>query len=68
MVYLDPSAENIIYDIENITNTYDGDMINRRWIMGETGLRCVDCDGLYGDGKKERSSGRNQRDEEEEEF
>jgi phage shock protein PspC (stress-responsive transcriptional regulator) len=68
MVYLDPSAENIIYDIENITNTYDGDMINRRWIMGETGLRCVDCDGLYVDGKKERSSGRNQRDEEEEGF
>lgn len=46
MIYLDKSVENLIYDIENITNTYDGDMIERRWIMTEAGLQCVDCDGL----------------------
>jgi phage shock protein PspC (stress-responsive transcriptional regulator) len=57
MVYLDHSVENIIYDIENATNTYDGDMINRRWIMGETGLRCVDCEGLF-DAHKNGSSRR----------
>jgi phage shock protein PspC (stress-responsive transcriptional regulator) len=46
IVYLDKSLENIIYDIENVTNTYDGDMINRRWMMTENGLKCLDCDGL----------------------
>jgi phage shock protein PspC (stress-responsive transcriptional regulator) len=45
-IYLDKSLENLIYDIENVTNTYDGDMINRRWTMTENGLKCVDCDGL----------------------
>ncbi|MBI3520897.1 MAG: hypothetical protein HY062_16280 [Bacteroidetes bacterium] len=45
-VYLDKTLENMIYDIENVTNTYDGDMINRRWIMTENGLKGVDCDGL----------------------
>ncbi len=45
-IYLDKSVENLIYDIENVTNTYDGDMIERRWIMTEAGLECVDCDGL----------------------
>ncbi len=46
IVYLDKSLENLIYDIENVTNTYDGDMVNRRWIMTENGLKCLDCDGL----------------------
>lgn len=46
VIYLDKSLENMIYDIENVTNTYDGDMVNRRWIMTENGLRCVDCDGI----------------------
>ena len=46
VIYLDKSLENMIYDIENVTNTYDGDMINRRWMMTENGLRCLDCDGL----------------------
>lgn len=46
VIYLDKTLENMIYDIENVTNTYDGDMINRRWIMTDNGLKCVDCDGL----------------------
>jgi phage shock protein PspC (stress-responsive transcriptional regulator) len=45
-IYLDKSLENMIYDIENVTNTYDGDMVNRRWTMTENGLKCLDCDGL----------------------
>jgi hypothetical protein len=45
-IYLDKSLENMIYDIENVTNTYDGDMVNRRWTMTENGLKCMDCDGL----------------------
>ncbi len=46
VVYLDNSLKNLIYDIENLTNTYDGDMVNRRWKMTEYGLACVDCEGL----------------------
>lgn len=46
IIYLDKSLENMIYDIENVTNTYDGDMVNRRWIMTENGLKCVDCNGI----------------------
>lgn len=46
VIYLDKTLENMIYDIENVTNTYDGDMINRRWIMTDNGLKCVDCEGL----------------------
>ncbi|MBC7695289.1 MAG: PspC domain-containing protein [Burkholderiales bacterium] len=46
VIYLDKSLENMIYDLENVTNTYDGDMINRRWMMTENGLKCIDCDGL----------------------
>ncbi|MCC6180745.1 MAG: hypothetical protein IT237_02820, partial [Bacteroidia bacterium] len=46
VVYRDNSLNNLIYDIENLTNTYDGDMVNRRWKMTEYGLACVDCDGL----------------------
>lgn len=45
-IYLDKTLESLIYDIENVTNTYDGDMINRRWIMTESGLKCVDCEGI----------------------
>ncbi len=46
VVFLDKSLVNIIYDIENTTNTYDADMVDRRWIMGQNGLECIDCEGL----------------------
>lgn len=46
IIYLDKSLETMIFDIENINNTYDGDMINRRWIMTENGLKCLDCNGI----------------------
>jgi len=45
-VYLSDEMMQIIYDIDNTTNTYDGDMVGRRWIMTPKGLACVDCDGL----------------------
>lgn len=37
-VFFTPSSEDIIYDVENITNTYDGDMIGLSWTMTERGL------------------------------
>ncbi|MFO0356651.1 MAG: PspC domain-containing protein [Sphingobacteriaceae bacterium] len=45
-IYLDASLKNIIYDVDNITNTYDQDMLRRRWKMTDKGLECVDCDGI----------------------
>ena len=33
-------------DIENLQDTYDDDMVGRKWMMTADGLNCVDCDGL----------------------
>jgi CO dehydrogenase/acetyl-CoA synthase beta subunit len=43
----------MINDVDNTTNTYDGDMINRRWLMTEEGLKCIDCNGLEEEGTQE---------------
>lgn len=45
-VYLSKDMMQIIYDIDNVTGTYDSDMVGRRWIMTPEGLTCVDCQGL----------------------
>lgn len=42
-VYLDHSSDEIIYDIKNVTNTYDGHMLGHTWQMMPMGLTCVDC-------------------------
>jgi phage shock protein PspC (stress-responsive transcriptional regulator) len=46
VVYLDKTLENMLIDIDNTTNTYGNEMINRKWIMTENGLKCFDCKGL----------------------
>lgn len=43
-IYLTPSSREIIYDIENVTDTYDGRMIGHHWLMTKEGLRCTDCE------------------------
>lgn len=53
IIYLDNSLKNIINDVDNVTNTYDQDMLNRRWKMTDRGLECVDCDGLDVSSEKE---------------
>ena len=45
-IFLSKRMEKIIYNIENVSNTLDDDMVNRRWKMTKQGLECVDCDGL----------------------
>ena len=42
-VYLAEGTEDIIYDIDNATNTWDGDMVGKTWTMLEE-LTCVNCD------------------------
>ncbi len=46
VVYLNGNMKHIIYDIDNISNTLDKDMVNRRWLMTNDGLKCIDCKGL----------------------
>lgn len=46
VIYFDRSVKNILDDVENTTNTYDGDMISRRWKMTDKGLTCIDCENL----------------------
>lgn len=47
-VYFDKSVRNVIYNIPNVTDTYDGDMMNKKWVMLEDGLTCLDCDDIDG--------------------
>lgn len=41
-VYLDPTLENILFDVKNTTNTLDEDMLNHYWTMTRNGLTRVD--------------------------
>jgi phage shock protein PspC (stress-responsive transcriptional regulator) len=42
-VVLTEEMVDIIYDIKNVTNTYDGDMVGRTWTMTSQGLECIGC-------------------------
>lgn len=42
-IYLEESSVDIIYDIKNVSNTWDGKMIRHTWLMTEKGLQCTDC-------------------------
>lgn len=43
-VDLTESSERIIYDIDNVTDTWDYNMIGKIWTMTEEGLECIGCD------------------------
>jgi len=43
-VDLSESSERIIYDIDNVTDTWDRNMIGKVWTMTEEGLQCIGCD------------------------
>lgn len=46
VIYFDKSVKYLLDDVDNTSNTWDGDMILRRWKMTERGLKCIDCDNL----------------------
>lgn len=46
VIYFDKSVKNLLDDVDNTTNTWDGDMVSRRWVMTDKGLKCIDCDDL----------------------
>ncbi|NCP46119.1 MAG: hypothetical protein GW818_06805, partial [Flavobacteriales bacterium] len=48
VVYLDKSLKELIYDVDNVTNTYDKKMLGKKWVMLENGLNCLDCENVKG--------------------
>jgi hypothetical protein len=46
VIYFDKSVKYLLDDIGNVTNTWDGDMVGRRWKMTDKGLACIDCKDL----------------------
>ncbi|MEO5569461.1 MAG: PspC domain-containing protein, partial [Bacteroidia bacterium] len=42
-VYFTERSRHVIYDIKNVTNTYDGDMVGKTWTMTAGGLECINC-------------------------
>ncbi len=52
VIYLSKRMEKIIFDIHNENDALDYDMVNRRWIMTESELKCIDCKGLETFSKK----------------
>lgn len=48
-VYLDHNIGKLIYDIKNVDDIWDWDMLDHTWIMTERGLDCMDCNGLIRD-------------------
>jgi hypothetical protein len=44
-VFFDSSLDDVIYDIHNVTDTYDSKMLGKTWVMTAAGLSCVDCGG-----------------------
>lgn len=45
-IFLSKAMEKIIFDIDNLNDALDSDMVNRKWIMTKQGLECIDCKGL----------------------
>jgi len=43
-VFLDHSLEDLIYDIKNVHNMWDYDMLGHYWKMEEEGLSCISCE------------------------
>jgi hypothetical protein len=44
VVFLDHSLEDLIYDIKNVNNMWDYDMLGHYWKMEEEGLSCISCE------------------------
>ncbi|MEN8187839.1 MAG: PspC domain-containing protein [Bacteroidota bacterium] len=43
VIYIDKSAKTFLYDVSNIQNLYDSDMVKHHYEMTEEGLNCIDC-------------------------
>lgn len=52
-VFFAPGTEKLLYDVQNVQNYWDADMVGHAWIMTSSGLSCVDCpkDDYYEEGE-----------------
>ncbi len=50
-VHLGSETDRVFYDIKNVTDTYDGDMVGYTWTMTDRGLECIGCNLDDNDGK-----------------
>jgi hypothetical protein len=67
-VYLNRKIRPLIYDIDNVTNTFDGDMVNHKWTMLPEGLTCDDCGDVKGFKKKTSDNDTSDAEEGENDF
>ena len=44
IVYLDKSIKDLIEGVDNVSDTYDPDMVKCKWMMKKEGLTCIGCD------------------------
>jgi phage shock protein PspC (stress-responsive transcriptional regulator) len=44
VVYFGNSTRSFLYDIDNVQNIDDNDLVNRHFLMTSKGLECTDCD------------------------
>ena len=42
-IVLGKRMEDIIFDIDNVNDMLDNDMVNHTWLMTKKGLECIDC-------------------------
>ncbi len=42
-VHFAERARDILYDVPNVTNTHDRNMVGKTWTMTTQGLKCADC-------------------------
>lgn len=45
-IFLDKTTADLLDDVRNVSDTWDGYMADRRWMMTMKGLACIDCGGL----------------------
>ncbi len=57
-IYLDNDMEDIIYDIDNVTNTRDDHMLDHTWLMTQSGLVCTDCSSDFFDEEDDADASR----------
>jgi phage shock protein PspC (stress-responsive transcriptional regulator) len=67
-VYFNQKIRPLIYDVDNITNTFDGDMVNHKWTMRAKGLTCNDCGDVNGFKNNSSDEDATNADEEENDF
>ena len=48
VVYLDESVKEMLFDVDNVSNTYDKKMVGKKWVMLTKGLSCLDCEDING--------------------